>query len=274
MTYTAQEESIEAGQPVELYLFTIGGAQYPYTNAEDEITKSSVTYTPEAISRTKIKNEASKVFSQLTVKMPVSNVFAKLFVGIPPGERARLKIRQFHRTDVAGELATIFDGLVSQVSFVQKGKVAKLIARPITSLGQNQVPKRTNQGLCNFNVYDSRCGLVESTWQETGTVTSVSGNDLTTSGLTNVGGGADYWEAGYVRFGEERRLIVAQSSNVLTLSLEFKENPDGESLIFVPGCKLRRADDCRTKFSNEINFGGFPYVPIKNPFESGIDYAT
>jgi len=271
MSFSAQEDSVEGAQPVELFLFTIAGVEYPYTNSEDAITQLSVDYVPEAIQRGKIQNEADKSTAQLDITVPVSNPFVKLFIGIPPGERAKVKIFQYHRTDVSEELVTIFDGVVAQVGFIKKGKVSKILCKPITSVGSRQMPKSTFQGLCNRNLYDDRCQLLETDWEEFGTIVSSSGRDATVSGITNIGGGSDYWEAGFVEFGNERRLVNVQTTDVLTLNIEFKEDPTGAAARFVPGCKLTRISACRGKFGNEINYGGFPYVPLKNPFEAGID---
>jgi len=35
----------------------------------------------------------------------------------------------------------------------------------------------------------------------------------------------------------------------------------GDVFTIYPGCQKRLQQDCITKFSNGINFGGFPYLP-------------
>ena len=35
----------------------------------------------------------------------------------------------------------------------------------------------------------------------------------------------------------------------------------GDTFSVVPGCRHRRTEDCKNKFSNVINFRGFPDVP-------------
>ena len=39
-------------------------------------------------------------------------------------------------------------------------------------------------------------------------------------------------------------------------------------VVAAPGCS-RKIDTCVNKFSNELNFGGYPYIPIKNPMGAG-----
>lgn len=271
MTYAGFEVSREDGAPLELYLFELSGVAFAYTNGEATWTYDSNDYIPQYVKRGSITNEADKAGQQIEVNMPAANDFAQLYVGVVPGERASLKIYQVHRTDTPGfETKQIFEGVVSTVAYTKNGKESKIICRPLTSAGERPIPRRTYQGVCNHVLFDGRCGLLEVTYQETGTATVVSGRDITITGLTNAVTG-DYWEAGYVEFGNERRLIVGQTANVFKLNLEFKESPVGETVRVLPGCKLRRVTDCSTKFNNVKNFGGFSYVPLKNPFETGID---
>ena len=43
----------------------------------------------------------------------------------------------------------------------------------------------------------------------------------------------------------------------------------GQDVDVFAGCD-HTVDTCDQKFDNVINYGGWPYVPSKNPFESGI----
>jgi hypothetical protein len=38
----------------------------------------------------------------------------------------------------------------------------------------------------------------------------------------------------------------------------------GRHLFDVPGCRKRRTEDCNPKFSNVVNFRGFPDVPLND----------
>ncbi len=272
MSYAGFETAGETGNPLELYLFTLSGVPYALNNGEVTWTFNAQDYDPEFVRRGAIKNEADKSGSQLEINISSDHDFAQLFIGVVPGERATVEVFQVHRTDTPGfETKQIFEGTVATVAFHDDGKQAKIICRPLTSAGERPIPRRTYQGLCNHILFDSRCGLLEAAFTETGPVTVVSGRFVTITGLTNVGGGDDYWEAGYIRFGDERRLIVAQAANVFKLNIEFRDSPLLQTVSVIPGCKLRRVTDCATKFNNVLRFGGFSYVPLKNPFDSGID---
>lgn len=271
MTYAGQETSREGSRPVELYKFALAGTLFPFTSAEQEVIADAVTYEPETIKRSKLVNTPEQKENQLNVTLPATNTFAKLFVNVIPGERASITVFQQHLTDTpTPENVAIFKGFVSTVSFSANGKVATVLCRPLTSAAGRPMPRQTYQGLCNHMLYDPRCSLLQANFEETGDVIAVSGRTVTLdSTFTNLTG--DYWEAGFVQFGNEFRLIVAQTNDVMKLNLPFAESPLSQAVKAVPGCKHRLSQDCITKFSNGDNYGGFPYVPKKNPFSTGLD---
>lgn len=271
MSFSIEERSREDGQPIELYQFNLGGDSFVYTNQEGDETYDAITYISESISRSSVKNTIDTKENQLTITVPSTNPFARLFVTVIPGDRASITVRQVHRTDTSDEVVVVFKGFVSTVGFAQNGKAVKINCRPITSAAERPVPRHTYQGLCNHMLYDARCTLSEAVFEENADITAVSGRNITTSGLTNVGVAADYWEAGFCQFGNEYRLIVSQTENVFKLNIPFANTVNGETLRFLPGCKHRRVTDCQTKFGNAVNYGGFPFVPTKNPFATGLD---
>lgn len=40
----------------------------------------------------------------------------------------------------------------------------------------------------------------------------------------------------------------------------------GDMYSMIPGCRKRRAEDCKTKWNNVINFGGFPDIPTSSSY--------
>jgi len=71
-------------------------------------------------------------------------------------------------------------------------------------------------------------------------------------------------------------LIVAQSGDDLQLLLPFPQSAVGREVILFAGCD-HTPEVCDDKFdtpedtdSNLINFGGFAFVPTRNPFQTGL----
>jgi hypothetical protein len=63
----------------------------------------------------------------------------------------------------------------------------------------------------------------------------------------------------------ERRFILEHSGAAITLSSGASDIPVGAAVSLFPGCD-HSAATCAAKFSNAANYGGFPYMPTKNPF--------
>jgi hypothetical protein len=96
----------------------------------------------------------------------------------------------------------------------------------------------------------------------------VSGRNITVTGISNLTG--DYWEAGYVHFNNERRLINRQTgTGNFKLNIQFRDTPLNQTVRVLPGCKLRRVLDCHQKFNNVLRYGGFSWVPLRNPHDGG-----
>lgn len=274
MTFDAYESSREGGRPVELFQFALGNAVFAYTSAEQSITALGQTFSPEPITRGQIATSPQERSSQLEVQLPATNAFARLFSHVAPGERVTFTLYRLHLDDLpTPEVVTLYKGFVSTVAFEQGAKHAKVLVRPLSSATGRQVPRQTFQNLCNNMLFDDRCGLLEANFEELGNVTAVSDRQITLGpSFSNIGGGSDYWQAGHVDFGDEFRLIVGQTADVLTLNLPFSTSPLNQQVRAVPGCRRRFQQDCTTKFANSDNYNGWPYVPTDgNVFEKGLD---
>jgi len=267
MTYDSYETSIEAGEPVELYEFSVGGLTFRFTSSENPLTLSGYEYAPDAIERNEIVNTTDEKQDRIEVRMPATNDFAARYMLLPPGNQATLTIRRIHRGDA--EAIVYFKGVVHAVTFVENGTKALAAVLAITSARDREVPRHTYQCLCNHTLFDAGCGINEATYTHALTCTAASGETITLAGAGALG--ADYFVAGFLEYGGEYRTVIAQAGNVLTILVPFTTTPIGFSVSARAGCRLRLTTDCRDKFANAINFGGFPYVPTKNPFATGLD---
>jgi uncharacterized phage protein (TIGR02218 family) len=267
MTYESFEESIEGGRPVELYEFVIGTTTYRYTTAEDEISFASQTWFPRQIERTSPEVASDENAKELTFTIPADDPVASQYIDVAPGQKMALTITRFHRGDT--EAFILWQGRITGATFTDKGRMATLRGLTVESASSRQIPRDKYQGLCNHVLYDSRCAVTRSSFKYTGTITAVAGNVITVGGLN--ANGADWALGGYVDFntGEDARVILAQSGDDLTMLLPFKEDVLGSTVDVYAGCD-HSITTCNTKFSNLINYGGFVYVPLINPFQRGL----
>ncbi|MCP4897726.1 MAG: DUF2163 domain-containing protein [bacterium] len=270
MAYGTFEDSAEGGRPIELYTFTIGASVTRYTSAEDTVTYSANQYLPRTIDRS-----APTLFSgdkggasQLEVTMPADDPIAARYIGIVPPETVHVQIIRFHRGDSPnGEI--IWDGRIISAKFVQQGARAILYSVSSESALSRPVPGRKYQSLCNHVLYDALCQVNKASYQYTNTVTDVTGDTITVSGLF-ASKGDDWAQGGTIEFGDDKRLIVDHTGDVLTLNIPFYADVDGETVDVYAGC-AHDITTCNAKFSNAINYGGFPYVPHRNILNLGLE---
>lgn len=269
MAYGTFEDSAESARPVELYIFVIGTETYRYTSAEDTVIYSANNYLSRQIDRTSPKassNESGR--QQMEITLPTSDPVAARYVGIVPAERASLEIIRFHRGDAPNGVI-LWNGRIVSAKFEQQGALCRLFSISSEAALSRPIPGRKYQGLCNHTLYNPLCQVVKASHKYSGNVSAVSGNTITVDGI-NAAKGAGWAIGGTIDHGNDRRLITEQSGDVLTLQLPFQSTPLNQTVDVYAGCD-HKITVCDSKFSNAINFGGFPYVPTKNPFNTGLD---
>lgn len=268
MSFLAEEESQENAQPIELFHFSVGTEDFYYTTSEDTITYAAVPYVARQISRNAPEQSVESGKSKLEILLPTDDPVCVRYIGIVQPEPMYVRVTRFHRADLLDGLI-VWDGRVVQASYTKQATQCKLTVVASESVFSRPVPQYKYQGLCNHVLYDGNCGLAAASHQYDGNAGSVVGSSITVAGLVG-GGRADGWAlGGKVVYGTDVRLIVGQVGDVLELSLPFRNSPTGQEVNVHAGCDHTLAT-CNTKFSNFINFGGFPYVPTKNPFASRL----
>jgi len=271
VTFDALENSREDGNVLELYEFRYGAETTRLTSYNQDIVFQGVTWTAIQISRGQVQNSVEQAINELKIDMPLSHPIASQYISNVPGKVGSVRIFRAHADDPAEETLLLFDGFVAQAGF-DGALVATLSCSPSTSVFKRSGPRFNYQSLCNHVLYDGRCKIVEAAFRFTGTVASVNGGEIEVAGLF-AAEGAGWTTAGFVRAPagtfDDARLILAQSGDVLTLLNAFAEPVLGTSVDVFAGCDHSLAT-CDTKFANVDNYGGFPFVPIKNPFGSSI----
>lgn len=268
MSYLAQEDSREGGQPVELYDFVLGGTRYSLCTSSDAQTYNSRTYTPLQISRETLIIGPEDQSSMLQVTMPASHALPQAFINNVPGVLCSVTITRVHKTDASNETYVVYKGILRSVSFSDKGGIAKVtLMSQATAMGR-QIPRYTFQSLCNHVLYDHWCTMAATSFKYTGLGANLLGYNFDCTGL-GAAKGSGWASGGYAVFNSDYRLILAQTNDTLTLLLPFNSSVVGLNVDIYAGCDHSLAT-CGVKFSNVINYGGFPYIPTSNPFETGL----
>lgn len=115
------------------------------------------------------------------------------------------------------------------------------------------------------------CGVDLGAITEIGTITSVTSNLVFRD--SSRGEAADYFGGGTIEFtsgnnsGLSPQEIKAYAADgTITLFETFYYNVQvGDTYSIVPGCR-KRLEDCRDKWDNVVNFGGFSFVPTETQY--------
>lgn len=264
MTYSATETSYQSGAPVELYDFARGSLHWRYTSSDQAVTFNTSTYDSALIKRGAIEATQELARSPVTLSTPRDFAVADMFRIAPPTDVITLTITRYHAGD--GEGVVVWMGRVLNVEWA--GGEATIHCEPVvTSLNRNGL-RRLYQRQCPHVLYSPACGVDATARRVVAAVDSVVGIVLQISELSAQADG--YYSGGFVEWETvsgifERRFITQHIGVSITLNQPFDGITIGTTVRVYPGCD-HTTSTCNGKFANLPNYGGFPYIPIKNPF--------
>lgn len=265
MTYNTLEQSAHDGKPVEFYKFTLDPTTFAFlTSSDEEQTYLSDTYTPEPVSRGRVKEGNESDAGAVTVTLPRTHPIAARFIGYAPEPSIRLVIYTRHRGDL--EVIKVFEGSVSTSKF--SGPSVELTCLPDIAAEDQTVPRNACGAQCQWALYSQQCGKSKVDFMLSGTVAVVSADTVQSSAFAGQPSG--WLNNGWLeRATGERRFVVNHVGATVTLMSPFLGLAVGESITGYAGCDRTEAV-CDSKFNNHLRFLGFPRVPTKNPFEVGV----
>lgn len=267
MSFQAYEESVEGGRPIELYHFTIGLEEFFYTSAEDTISYGGDTYVSRQIKRNAPEQSTEEGRGKLELTMAGDDPVCSRYIGVAPPTPMYVTATRFHRGDLL-DGRVLWSGRVISAAFINGAALCKITAVASESVMSRQIPHFKYQSLCNHFLYDDNCTVLAASYRFVGIASDVTGSLVTIAGIA-ADKGAGWAIGGKVVVGVDVRPVLAQSGDVLTLSMPFASDPTGQTVDVYAGCD-HTITTCNSKFANAINYGGYPFVPTKNPFQTGI----
>ena len=287
MTYLDTEKSKHGGKPIELYKFEGTYANFFYTSGPKKVrypdTDDGDVYLPIAMRRSEINvgtqdDDGLDVTVEMSVKNDVVQVYG--FQDSPP--HLTLTIYRYHSIE---DVVSYWSGPITDIQVANGVATIRSPSDMASSLAMN-IPNVYFQAPCNNVLYDGRCKVSFEDWSA---VTEVVSIDARVIRLVSVGtldgkliGGEVFLASG------ERRMIVAQNMvevpgeepeddpvtlAELIVNFAFTGLQVGDTVTVAAGCDLAYNGDCKNKFDNARNFGGFPFIPSENVFQTGIDPA-
>jgi uncharacterized phage protein (TIGR02218 family) len=266
MSYASLEASIQDGNPIELYEFNTDLEYWRYTSSVETLIDGNVSWTPEVIKRTNIGQTDDISKGGISVTFPITNDFAFSFLGYAPEGITTLTVYRIHGSE----------GPTSKVSY-WKGRVlsAKANDNQLTLDCESVFSSLKRPGLrarfersCRHTPYGEACTVSMDLFRTDATV--VGRTDTTVTAVEFDVQPDGYYVGGILldSFGT-KRFIIGHSGSTLTVSRKFNQDTLNTAVIAYPGCDKAKAT-CISKFDNVLNFGGFPYIPGRNPFSGSI----
>lgn len=260
MSFASRETSQAAGAPVELYDFAQGVNHYRFTSGDAAQVYLGNTYAANYIKRTQVDQSQEQEAGAVEIDIEMDNSMLTMFKNYLPDSEVTLTVFRNHRGD--SDFQPVFIGTVDSVQF--SPGMAKLTCNSIFNKLKREVPYPRYQRQCNHMLYSSGCGVVEGTFTVTGTLSAVSGADITSTTFGTKPNG--WFNNGWVLWGTQRRFVLNHVGNVITTITPFAGISAGQSVSAVAGC-ARSESDCIGKFNNIANFFGFPRIPQRTPME-------
>jgi uncharacterized phage protein (TIGR02218 family) len=261
MSFSSQESGIASGHPVELYRFALGEKRWTFTSGQEAVVYPSETYDPAAIKRSGIEQGNEMTRAGLDITMPRDNPMATQFIASPPEGVMSVTVFRYHATDSDTETIVLWKGRVGGAMLTGSELILK--CEPIAVSLKRPGLRARYQLLCRHALYSAGCGVMKEVYSVTGTVAAVNGNSVQVAAASSKPDG--YFVAGMLETNERQRMIVAHTGINLTLVAPMPSLAAGMTVRLYAGCDHSTAT-CLARFNNLANFGGFPYIPAKNPF--------
>lgn len=266
MAFNEIEVSNYQGVPAQLYEFRLGTSVWRYAAGDDEVVVAGDVYEPIAIGHDGYSASGDPSADDLTINISALAAVNDLFDGTPPSDTIELFIRSYHHGDV--EAPVVWAGSVRSSSRVSSAEARFTCNSLLATLNRNGLRLSWQRG-CPHALYDRQCRVNPEHYATAILVESMDGGSISAASISLLPDG--YLDGGFLSFAgthgtTERRGIERQSGTRVELLGPSDGIAVGEWVIAYPGCN-RTTEACLNKFNNLDNYGGFPHIPNKSPFD-------
>ena len=283
MSFDESEISNEVGTPVYLYEVRLGNTTWRYTSADQGITlfagsPEEVTYLAHTITDEGTTQGGSDE-NDMQISVRSDSPLARLFQGVRPSGKVWATIRSYHFGDPDEETPIEWIGTLTNTVLVDRATVqinGRSIGGTYDRNGLRLVWSRT----CPHALYGTGCFVDKTLHSYEYVIDTLTGTNFTiveppvdpdpeAPAWTidpvegSFSGGFMEWlrEDGSI----ERRGIEEQTGNDFRVFGTTEGMEVGLEVTLYPGC-ARNTTVCKL-FDNLPNYGGFPHLPGKSPFD-------
>lgn len=247
-----------------------------FTNAPFEVTYAGETYIPAAIRHGEVEGKEDISRANLDVTFDINNAAARRWMKDSVEALVGLTVWQMDEDD---DTYVIWKGRLTGAK--PSGAEIKLSFDSIyTSLARPGLGARY-QRMCRHALYGRGCKVARSAHAVNGVPTSVVGSVVT---IPEAAGYPDgFFTTGMIETPDGAlRFIISHVGATLTLmrpmeslgllfanqgyGLSYGQVYGGLQVKIYPGCDRSRGT-CHGRFNNLENYGGFDWIPLRNPFD-------
>lgn len=278
MGYDSFERSTDLGAPIDCYVFSYADDSIlGYTDNDsdfdfqlDEITRVVCTSIPifrDGLSVTGTVDEA-----RFKIRLARDERIVDVMLNGEPDFVVSVDVYRFHANDPDKQFERVATARVLGCS-LNNGE-ASLDCDPYSGKTRRTGLRRNYQYGCPYVLYGVECKAQKRLYPATvSTVTSATlkiavrtptagETTLVVADLDHFLGGLAVWTDPV--YGKRFLQIIGFSEIDSTILVVGKVPPQGSKIILIKGCD-RSEEFCTVVHNNVLNFGGFPWIPTKNP---------
>lgn len=244
---------------VDLYHVSAGPQVWRYTSGEFDVQTATDLWEAKPIKRQDLSYDLKQ--TGLSIILPDDVAPFDIFKTITPLLPITVIIYDYPTMGVK------FKGDIKGVSYDATKSIATVSIGSTKFLGDTTAPNRTYSQSCPFDLYGQECGVDRAAY--TITVANSTVNWIAPDKLENPAFAGQNLINGYIELDTgESQFITAQSGGTLQLLWAVATRDDAVTVKAVANC-MKSTYYCDTYFNNLPNYGGFPYIPTKNPATEG-----
>lgn len=277
MSYQEIETSYSSGAPIELYTFysTAFNDPFTYTSYDEDVSHNGLVYASIPIERSQPELSQEFAAQALSVKVQRNNELASKWINQLPPRLVWLKIERLHSSDGATpEVVVFWQGTVKGV--VWESNIASFECEPLNNALDRNALRSWYSPICSYMIYNAgTCKVPAASFGQQATITGINGLTLTATEFGTFTNSnpvpTGWWTAGFVEAASGELRYISDhggtGNTVITLTTPFEGGTVsiGSVITVYAGCD-RKYTTCQNKFNNLTNFGGWPFIPAKNPF--------
>jgi uncharacterized phage protein (TIGR02218 family) len=273
---TYLENEAASIKPIEGYHFFYEDEEWLFTPEREEVEIGGLTFESEPTARGPLTSSGEQISNEAKVVIRRDHPMMVRFATMDRQNPFRCVIYRGHIGGAVDEYARIVSGDVAEVETA--GTLCTIKILSVRRRFERLVPRYTYQASCNHVTYGPLCKLdiadftTTTVLGDSGVYWGIEGRiaaaEINNHPIGYYDGGTLVWVDGDGH--EHRRMIRASASGgggmfylEKPMPADFSP-PTGRTVDMIAGDDHTFAT-CHTRFANTPNFGGFPYMRLRDP---------